>query len=146
MKKSSVFTLVEPNDRIKSLKVDSVTFGNLKQVIREDADPKVIIYTDEFKGNKGLDKDFQNHEIVNQNREEYVRGIAPTNTTENFFSILKRGITGIYQHIFKQHLPFYSNEVDFRYNYRKIPDIGRTREVLKGFERKRLHYQNSYLN
>jgi hypothetical protein len=37
-----------------------------------------------------------------------------TNTVENYFSILKRGIVGIYHHVSEAHLHRYLAEFDFR--------------------------------
>lgn len=42
---------------------------------------------------------FESHEVVNHGIGEYVRGDAYTNTIEGYFSILKRGVTGVYHHV-----------------------------------------------
>ena len=47
-----------------------------------------------------------------------MRGDVYTNTVEGFFSILKRGIYGVYQHVSEAHLKRYLSEFDFRYSYR----------------------------
>jgi hypothetical protein len=86
-------------------------------------------------------KVYKDHKVVNHGSKQYVDGIAHTNTVEGFFSILKRGITGVYQHVSKRHLDNYLSEFDFRYNYRKVADRERTYEALKGFEGKRLKYK-----
>ena len=45
-------------------------------------------------------KEFSGHGTVNHSIKEYVRGkFYHSNTVENYFSILKRGITGVYQHV-----------------------------------------------
>ncbi len=76
--------------------------------------------------------------------EEYVRGgFWHTNTIENYFSILKRGITGVYQHVGQQHLKRYLGEFDFRYNTRDLTDWERTGKALRGIEGKRLTYGGS---
>lgn len=49
---------------------------------------------------------------------EYVRGDVHTNTLEGFFSVLKRGLVGTYQHVAKHHLNRYLAEFDFRQNNR----------------------------
>ena len=75
--------------------------------------------------------------------DEYVRGNVHTNTAENFFSILKRGIDGVYHHVSEAHLPRYLDEFTFRYNNRTangINDAERTRLALRGAEGKRLRY------
>jgi hypothetical protein len=41
---------------------------------------------------------------------------------DGYFSILKRGINGVYHHVGKQHLHRYLSEFDFRYNSRDIED------------------------
>ena len=63
-------------------------------------------------------EEFASHEAVNHAKQEYVRGDASTNAAENYFSILKRGIYGVYQHVSEAHLHRYLSEFDFRYNNR----------------------------
>jgi hypothetical protein len=67
-----------------------------------------------------------------------------TNTLEGFFSIFKRGLTGVYQHCESQHLHRYLAEFDFRYNNRAklgIDDTDRTVNAIRGIEGKRLTYR-----
>jgi hypothetical protein len=77
---------------------------------------------------------------VNHQRREYVRGDAYVNTAENFFSLLKRGIFGVYHKVSKHHLPRYLAEFDFRYNNRKESDIVRALVAVKQAEGARLTY------
>lgn len=83
-------------------------------------------------------KEYASHEAVNHD-VEYVRGDAHTNTAENFFSILKRGINGIYHHVSEAHLGRYLAEFD-RYNNRALTDAERTRKALGMVSGKRLRY------
>jgi hypothetical protein len=53
---------------------------------------------------KPLSADFAKHDFVSHGIGEYVRGDIHTNTIENYFSILKRGLTGVYQHVSPKHL------------------------------------------
>ena len=46
-------------------------------------------------------------------------GNVHTNNIENFWSIVKRGITGIYQHISEKYLDGYMSEFAYKYNYRE---------------------------
>ena len=74
-------------------------------------------------------------------------GFAHVNTAESYFSLFKRGLIGIYQHVSAQHLKRYVGEFDFRYNYREklgYNDEARTREALKGIEGKRLTYKPAH--
>lgn len=66
------------------------------------------------------------------------------NTIENYFSILKRGLVGVYQHVGPQHLKRYIGEFDFRYNYREITDAERRDVALMGIEGKRLTYRGTH--
>ena len=43
---------------------------------------------------------------------------------EGFFSLLKRGINGIYHHVGKRHVGRYVDEFSFRYDHRKVSDTG----------------------
>jgi len=50
---------------------------------------------------------------------EYVNGNVHTNTVENFWSLLKRGLNGTYISVEPFHLFRYLDEQAFRYNHRK---------------------------
>lgn len=88
--------------------------------------------------------EFARHESVNHGADEYVRGDAHTNTIEGYFSILKRGIHGVYHHVSQQHLKRYLAEFDFRYNERSalgVDDFERAAKALRGVAGKRLTYR-----
>jgi hypothetical protein len=61
---------------------------------------------------------FAAHETVKHSAGEYVRDDVHTNSAEGYFSIFKRGMSGIYQHCAEKHLHRYLAEYDFRYNHR----------------------------
>ena len=90
------------------------------------------------------ESEFAEHDTVNHSANEYVRGDVHTNTVENYYSILKRGIIGTYHHVSPQHLKRYVGEFDFRYNYRSglgFNDAERAAKALKGIVGKRLTYR-----
>lgn len=69
--------------------------------------------------------------------------ISIVNTAESFFSILKRGITGVYHSVSEAHLHRYLAEFDFRHNNRSglgIEDDERARRAVAGIAGKRLTY------
>jgi hypothetical protein len=81
---------------------------------------------------------------VDHSKGEYVRGDVYTNTLEGFFSILKRGLIGVYQHVDERHLHRYLAEFDFRQNNRArlgINDTQRAEIALQGVKGKRLTYR-----
>lgn len=141
--KTPVFALVERNGNVMSMPVQRVTGRNLKSIIRENVETTATIMTDDFPAYWGLEKEFSGHHVINHGKKEYVRGNVHTNTIEGYFSILKRGIIGVYHHVGKQHLHRYLSEFDFRYNGRKIDDAERSILALCGIEGKRLMYRDS---
>ena len=100
--------------------------------------------TDEAGQYAHLKKDFAEHETVRHGAGEYVRGDAHTNTLENYYSVFKRGMKGVYQHCSEKHLHRYVAEFDFRYNNRikrGVDDTQRTTNALQGVVGKRLTYR-----
>lgn len=65
-----------------------------------------------------------------------------TNTIENFWSLLKRGLKGTYVSVEPFHLFRYPHEQAFRHNHRKEDDGQRFVQVLSQIVGKRLTYQN----
>jgi ISXO2-like transposase domain len=80
------------------------------------------------------------HQVIDH-AQSYVEGNVHTNTIENFWSLLKRGLKGTYIAIEPFHLFRYLDEQAFRYNERKNDDGGRFLEVLNGLTGRRLTYQ-----
>jgi len=86
------------------------------------------------------------HESVDHSKHEYVRGDVHVNTLEGFFSVFKRGLVGVYQHMDKKHLDRYLAEFDFRMNTRAklgINDAQRADIALQGVVGKRLTYRTT---
>jgi ISXO2-like transposase domain len=80
------------------------------------------------------------HNVIDH-AESYVEGNVHTNTIENFWSLLKRGLKGTYIAVEPFHLFRYLDEQAFRYNERKNDDGGRFIQVMAGITGKRLTYQ-----
>jgi hypothetical protein len=103
--------------------------------------------TDEGQWYVRVGEEFASHHTVNHWQDEYVRGDAYTNTVEGFFSILKRGIYGVYHHVSEAHLHRYLVEFDFRYSNRAklgVSDGERAARAIKGAEGKRLTYRGPH--
>ena len=138
--KTPVVSLVQRGGNVRSFVVPTVSGRNLKEVLTKNISPSAHLMTDELHAYKPIGKNFASHQFVTHSNYEYVRGDVTTNTIEGFFSILKRGINGVYHHVSKEHLHRYLAEFDFRYNNRKINDHERTIKALMGTEGKRLRY------
>jgi transposase-like protein len=144
--KEAVFALVERGGRVRSHHVASVNAKNLKPIIAAQIDGKTLVMTDEGAVAKSLGREFERHASVNHSIGEYVRGNAHTNTIENYFSIMKRGINGVYHHVSQQHLKRYLAEFDFRYNEREklgVNDAERMAKSIPGIVGKRLTYRRT---
>ena len=136
--KAPVFGMVERGGKlnakvVKDTACETLTQETVKYV--KDA----LVYTDEWWGYRSIKQLFQ-HEIVNHKCKEYVRNSVYTNTIEGFWSLLKRGIIGIYHFTSKQHLQRYVDEFVFRYNTRKQTECARFNLLLQNTEH-RLKYK-----
>jgi len=97
------------------------------------------IYTDEYRAYKPLARIYD-HQYVKHSQGEYVNGIVHTNQIEGFWSLLKRGIVGVYHHVSPKHLDRYVTEFAYRYNSRDNQEVERLENVIEKSEGKRLKY------
>jgi transposase-like protein len=85
------------------------------------------------------------HVIINHSKGVYATTIDGnrfhTNNIENFWSLLKRGIIGIYHNVSPKHLHRYCHEFSGRYNTRKIKDNVRFEDAIKKCTKLRLKYE-----
>jgi transposase-like protein len=120
--KQGVVGLVERGGRVKVETIPTpsktVLTGKIREFISEDVK---LIVTDEALPYKNL-KGFP-HDTVHHTSLEFVRGDIHTNTVENFWSLLKRGIIGSFHQVSVKHLPLYLNEFSYRQNNRKGVDL-----------------------
>lgn len=143
-KKEAVVALVEREGKVRSFHVANVTASNLRSVLVTQIERTSYLMTDESKAYTKTGKEYSGHGTVNHSIDEYVRGTFwHTNTVENYFSIFKRGVNGVYHHVSPAHLKRYLGEFDFRYNTRDVCDFTRADEALKGIGGKRLTYRRT---
>lgn len=141
-KKTPVVGMVERNGRVRTRVVPDVTAATLKGAIREVVDNQARIMTDELSAYSGIGAEFAGgHSFVTHSAKQYVNGDVHTNTIEGVFSLIKRGMYGVYHNVSKQHLHRYLAEFDFRWNNRKATDGMRTIAAIRGAEGKRLMYR-----
>lgn len=77
------------------------------------------VHTDEYQSYNRLAGLGFSHNRVQHGAHIYVSGLSHTNTIEGFWSLVKRGIDGVYHHVSPKYLQHYVNEYAFRYNHRK---------------------------
>jgi transposase-like protein len=105
--------MMERNGEVRANLVPRADGETLKPIIIENVDEKSTIMSDEFGAYKDLADKFEAHYIVVHSRQQYVDGIVHTNNIENFWSMLKRGIYGIYHHVSKKHMNKYVDEFEY---------------------------------
>lgn len=140
---NAVFALVERGGEARSFHVPNIRANTLRSVMEVHTSRASHLRTDEAQVYVGVGWNFASHETVRHSDDEYVRGDAHTNTIEGFFSILKRGVYGVYQHVSEAHLHRYLAEFDHRYSNREklgIDDVERAARALRGAKGKRLTY------
>lgn len=138
-----VVSLVERGGDIRSTFLDH---RSVVRVVRESVHPDSRLVTDQAQHYKHAP--VADHEAVDHSKFEWTQGDVYTNTLEGFFSVLKRGLVGIYQHVDKKHLDRYLAEFDFRQNTRAklgIDDVQRSAIAVRGMAGKRLMYRDSFV-
>ncbi len=125
-KKTPVMGLVERGGKVVALALDDVTGATLLGNVRKYVLPKSTVFTDELKGYEGIKHMPQmgyRHRRIKHSAGVYVKGNVHTNTIEGFWSLVKRGIGGVYHAVSKKHLQSYLNEYTFRYNRREMGNL-----------------------
>jgi transposase-like protein len=145
--KRPIVALVERGGNVRTFHVanaDKVTVG---AIVAGNVNHESRLHTDESRIYIEIGGKFASHETVKHSAGEYVRGDVYTNSAENYFSIFKRGMKGVYQHCKEKHLHRYLAEFDFRYNHRirlGYNDGERAALAVMNADGKRLTYRQSH--
>ena len=116
--KVPVFGVVQRKGCVVAVTVANVKKATLMPHIQKRVLPATTVYTDELKSYDGLKKAGYHHDRVNHSEQVYVSGDVHVNTMEGFWSLLKRGIGGVYHSVSSKHLQGYLNECAWRYSHR----------------------------
>jgi transposase-like protein len=126
--KAPVLGIIERGGRVQAKVVPNIAKRTLQGEVRQRVEPGSQVFTDASFSYTGLAEDYE-HETVDH-ATEYVRGQVHTNSIENFWSLLKRGLKGTYISVEPFHLFRYLDEQVYRFNARKDDDLGRFAGVL----------------
>ena len=124
--KEVVIGIRKRNGDLRFFHAHDAKSGTLAQYIRENISEDVeVIFTDDHIANVVAMKKAgrKNHKTINHTAGSYVMGDIHTNTVESAFSLLKRGIMGTWHKLSAKHLTSYLQEMEFRFNRRKRPDL-----------------------
>jgi len=141
--KTIVMGVLERGGEVRTAIIPDRQKHTLQPIVRQHVEPGAALYTDEMGGYKGLDKEYL-HEIIDH-AVKYVNGRVHTNGLENFWSLLKRGLSGTYVAVEPFHLFRYLDEQVFRYTNRatkakKITDSDRFDKLVRKIVGKRLTF------
>lgn len=114
--------------------------ATLQPIMRSHVAIGSAIHSDEHSGYSGLGADFA-HQTVTHSAGEYVRGSVHTNGIENFWSLFKRGLIGIYHQVSPKHLDRYCQEYAYRYNHRGIAQREKFNRAVLQADGRRLTYR-----
>lgn len=131
--KKTVLGIIERNGNVVLKHVPNATKANMVAFINQHVPQGSKLFTDEYGGYSGLGKTYT-HETVKHAVSIYVDGEVHTNSIENFWSVLKRGLNGVYHQVSDKHLERYLDEFSARFNSRSIGASERFEKFLKESE------------
>jgi transposase-like protein len=118
--KTPVLGIVERRGRVVTRVLTDTQKETVLPVVGEILPPKTMIYTDESKTLAQVRWMGMSHKHATVNHSKgYKDGYAHTCTIDGFWSLVKRGISGVYYQVGAEYLQSYLNEYAFRYNRRK---------------------------
>lgn len=110
--------------RVRAFVAKDVTRVSLHGFAKQYIMPASTIFTDELPAYHGLDKmNGYVHKRINHSEGVYVQGDVHTNTIEGFWSLMKRGMGGVYHSVSAKYLQTYLDEYCFRYNRRESGNL-----------------------
>lgn len=143
--KTPVLAAIERKGFVKAVKSNSVDSKAVGKFITNNVVLGSNLMTDEYRIYRSVQWLYK-HNYVKHGEGQYVVDNCHTNTVEGFFSLLKRGIVGIYHFVSAKHLDNYLNEFTFRYNTKTLTEQDRFNMMLSATDNKRLTYQNLIAN
>lgn len=137
--KTAVQGVLERGGEVRTFAACKTDGATLSGNVAKSVDSRATIYTDANPSYERLKRRFQH--LTVDHAVEYVRGRVHVNGIENFWSLLKRTLSGTYIHVAPFHLHRYCSEQEFRYNKRRMNDSDRFSELLQRVVGRRLTYR-----
>jgi transposase-like protein len=126
--KTAVFGLVY-RGKVYARVIPNTQRPTIEPIIRKLVPKGAIIVSDEWSAYEELSSDYT-HIILNHETKQYGYAGFNGNEIEGFWSLLKRGIIGVYHKVSRKHLQLYVDEFCFRYNTRNLTNEERFRIPL----------------
>lgn len=137
--KTAVIGILERGGKVRASVVPNRRKNTLQAEVRKYVEAGAALYTDALLSYEGLAGEYA-HQVVDH-AVQYVDGRVHTNGLENFWSLLKRGISGTYLSVEPFHLYRYLDEQAFRFNNRKVTDADRFNLALLSIVGRRVTYK-----
>src|ERR1017187_3980575 len=115
--KTAVMGILERGGKVRTTVIPSRKKKTLQAEVRKHVQAGSALYTDALLSYNGLEGEYA-HQVVDH-AVQYVNGRVHTNGLENFWSLLKRGLSGTYVSVEPFHLFRHLDEQTFRYNNRE---------------------------
>jgi len=132
--------ILERGGRVRTAVISSRKKNVLQSEVRKHVRAGSALYSDALLSYEGLSADYA-HQVIDH-AVAYVDGQVHTNSLENYWSLLKRGLRGTYVSVEPFHLFRYLDEQAFRYNNRKeLDDSGRFAKVVSQIVGKRVTFE-----
>jgi transposase-like protein len=118
--KTPVMGILERGGKVRTTVVPNRKKKALQAEVRKHVEAGSALYSDALLSYQGLSGDYA-HQVVDH-AVEYVSGNVHTNGLENFWSLLKRSLSGTYVSVEPFHLFRYLDEQAYRFNNRQDMD------------------------
>jgi transposase-like protein len=136
--KTAVMGIMERGGKVRTSVVANRKKHALQTEVKKHVEAGSALYTDALLSYEGLAGDYA-HQVIDH-AVQYVDGQVHTNCLENFWSLLKRGISGTYVSVEPFHLFRYLDEQAYRFNNRTLTDAERFSAAVTGIVGKRLTF------
>ncbi|MBI1334103.1 MAG: IS1595 family transposase [Armatimonadetes bacterium] len=137
--KTTVLGMLERGGSVKAEVIQKPDRPTVTKLLTKSIMRGSKLYTDQHNGYDFMKYHYE-HEVIHH-AQEYVRGNVHTNGIENFWSLLKRTISGTYVSVEPTHLFRYVGEQVFRFNERKGTDSDRFLKAVSCIVGKKLPYK-----
>lgn len=131
--KTPVFGLIQQGGKVIAKVVPNTQVKNLSPLILRYVKLGSDLYTDEWNYGKKADT-LYNHQNVNHKKGFYGKGAFTTNHIENFWSVVKRGVIGVYHYWSRRHMQKYIDEFVYRFNRRELTNREKFDRLLENLE------------
>ncbi len=131
--KTPVMGMLQRDGKMNAFVVPDTKRSSIQPLVCRYVNPETTtLISDEWLGYTGLDK-YYDHRIIDHSKKEYVSlqdSSVHTNNIEGSWNMLKKSVSGMYNHVSKKHLQKYVDEFVYRFNLRKVSDQEKFRYLL----------------